>query len=201
MDDNTSGQGKAAVAIPAGIDRWNWGAFLLHWIWGIGNSVFIALLMFVPVVNIVMPFVLGAKGSIWAWRNRRWDSVEHFQRVQRKWAIWAVVSYLVVFALVAAAVFSVPYILQQSEPYQVAVARVQGNAEAVSALGEPISIGLPWGNIQVSGPDGKADFSFSVTGPKGKGTVYIDARKDLGTWRVERLELDVPGRSGRINLK
>ena len=101
----------------------------------------------------------------------------------------------------AAAVFSVPFILKQSEPYQVAVARVQGNAEAVSALGEPISTGLPWGSIQVSGPDGKADFSFSVNGSRGKGTVYVDARKDLGTWRLDRLELEVPGRAGRINLK
>src|SRR6516162_3005087 len=78
-------------AIPAEINRWNWGAFLLNWIWGIGNQTYIALLMFVPIVNIVMPFVLGAKGSAWAWRNGRWDSVEHFKRVQRLWAIWGVV--------------------------------------------------------------------------------------------------------------
>jgi hypothetical protein len=200
MDDNTSGQGKAA-AIPPGVDRWNWGAFLLHWIWGVGNSTFIALLMFVPPLTFVMPFVLGAKGSIWAWRNRRWDSVEHFRRVQRKWAIWAVVVYLLVFAAGTMAAFSVPFILKQSEPYQLAIARIQGNAEAVSALGEPISTGLPWGNIQVSGPDGKADFSFSVSGSRGKGTVYVDARKDLGTWRLDRIELEVPSRAGRINLK
>ncbi|WP_281405489.1 hypothetical protein [Mesorhizobium sp. B2-6-4] len=24
--------------IPAELDRWNWGAFFLNWIWGIGNS-------------------------------------------------------------------------------------------------------------------------------------------------------------------
>src|ERR1019366_10250458 len=50
--ENTSGQGVAAV-VPPELDRWNWGAFLLNWIWGIGNNTFIALLMFVPVVNIV----------------------------------------------------------------------------------------------------------------------------------------------------
>ena len=72
--ENTSGQGSA-TAVPAEIDRWNWGAFLLNWIWGIGNNTFIALLMFVPLVNVVMAFVLGAKGSAWAWRNKRWDSV------------------------------------------------------------------------------------------------------------------------------
>ena len=69
--------------IPPEIDRWNWGAFLLNWIWGVGNNTFIALLTLVPIVGFVMLFVLGAKGSRWAWRNGRWDSVEHFKRVQR----------------------------------------------------------------------------------------------------------------------
>jgi len=55
----------------------------LNWIWGIGNNTLIALLMFVPLVNVVMPFVLGAKGSSWAWRNRRWEGVEHFKDAQK----------------------------------------------------------------------------------------------------------------------
>jgi hypothetical protein len=80
--------------VPAEVDRWNWGAFLLNWIWGVGNNTFIALLTLVPLVGIVMVFVLGAKGSRWAWRNGRWDSVEHFKRVQRQWAIWGIVIWL-----------------------------------------------------------------------------------------------------------
>lgn len=66
---NTSGLGRESI-VPPEIMRWNWGAFFLNWIWGIGHSTYIALLMFVPLVNVVMPFVLGAKGSEWAWRNR-----------------------------------------------------------------------------------------------------------------------------------
>ncbi|HUV01032.1 MAG TPA: hypothetical protein VMW32_08725 [Bacteroidales bacterium] len=85
--ENTSGQGKSA-AVPPEIDRWNWGAFLLNWIWGLGNKTYIALLCFIPLVNIVMVFVLGAKGSEWAWKNKHWDSIEHFKRVQKKWAYW-----------------------------------------------------------------------------------------------------------------
>src|SRR5689334_653026 len=77
--DNTSGRGERAI-VPPEIQRWNWGAFLLNWIWGIGNDTYIALLMFVPLVNFVMMFVLGAKGSAWAWRNRRWHDIEHFKR-------------------------------------------------------------------------------------------------------------------------
>ena len=50
---------------------------------GIRNNTYIALLIFVPIVGLVMPFVLGAKGGRWAWRNGRWDSVRHFTRVKR----------------------------------------------------------------------------------------------------------------------
>src|SRR5207344_2938240 len=82
--ENTSGQGKSSV-VPTELDCWNWGAFLLNWIWGIGNNTFVALLMFVPGVNIVMLVVLGVKGNEWAWRNKRWSDIDHFKRVQRKW--------------------------------------------------------------------------------------------------------------------
>ena len=53
----TSGLGKQSV-VPPEVKGWNWGAFLLNWIWGIGNSTYIALLMFVPLVNIFMFFIL-----------------------------------------------------------------------------------------------------------------------------------------------
>ena len=85
--ENTSGQGELAE-IPPEISGWNWGAFLLSWIWGIGNSVWIALLCLIPCVGFVMAFVLGAKGNEWAWRKKEWNSIEHFKRTQRTWAWW-----------------------------------------------------------------------------------------------------------------
>ncbi len=87
--ENTSGQGKTAI-VPYEIKGWNWGAFLLGWIWGIGNHVWIALLSAIPYVGWVMEIVLGLKGNEWAWRNKKWDSVEHFKRTQRTWTKWGV---------------------------------------------------------------------------------------------------------------
>ena len=77
---------EASTAVPQEVKRWNWGAFLLTWIWGIGNQVWIALLALIPLVGLVMMFVLGAKGNEWAWKKRDWDSVESFHSTQRKWA-------------------------------------------------------------------------------------------------------------------
>lgn len=84
---NTSGQGEESK-IPPEIMKWNWGAFWLALIWSIGNRVWIGLLTLVPVVNYVMPFVLGAKGNQMAWRSRKWESTEDFLRIQGIWAKW-----------------------------------------------------------------------------------------------------------------
>jgi hypothetical protein len=197
--ENTSGQGSAAP-VPPEIERWNWGAFLLHWIWGIGNNTLIALLMFVPLVNVVMVFILGAKGSTWAWRNKRWESVEQFKDTQRKWAIWGVVAYGFLIATFVALFFIVVGLLKNTEAYQFGLTKLQASSEAMAILGPPISTGMVQGSIETSGPSGTADISFSVKGQKAEGTVYVDAKKDLGRWLANRIELEIDGRQNRIDL-
>jgi hypothetical protein len=77
--------------LPPDIKGWSWGAFLLNWVWAIGNRTWIGLWTLAPFGWVVMPLVLGFKGREWAWKNKRWDSVEHFNAVQRKWSVWGVV--------------------------------------------------------------------------------------------------------------
>jgi hypothetical protein len=77
-------------AIPDGIKGWSWGAFFLNWIWAIGNKTWIGLLALIPYVGFIMAIVLGFKGREWAWKNNNWESVEHFNRVQKKWSYWGV---------------------------------------------------------------------------------------------------------------
>lgn len=197
--ENTSGGGPKA-AVPAEVDRWNWGAFLLTWIWGIGNSTFIALLMFVPLVNFIMWFVLGFKGSAWAWQNKRWDSVEHFKRVQRKWAMWGI-AVPVLFALLFGGIFwSIVTTMKNSDAYKLAVTELQQSREVADVLGTPVTTGIPMGSIQISGGDGKASLAFSAEGPKGKGTVYIEAVEAMGQWRVEQAVFEDAATKRRIDL-
>ncbi len=86
--ENTSGMGSKA-AVPAGLGEWNWGGFLLTWIWGIGNNVWWSFLFFIPFLGwTVIPLLLAFKGNEWAWQNKRWESVEHFKRVQHIWTMW-----------------------------------------------------------------------------------------------------------------
>ncbi len=187
--------------IPAEIDRWNWGAFLLNWIWGIGNNTFIALLTLIPFFGIlIMPFVLGAKGSRWAWRNGRWDSVEHFKRVQRLWAIWGAVIWIGAIALCGAIFGGVFYLLGHSEAYELGVSRLRASAEATSVLGPPISTGIPFGSISYNGAAGTAMLTFSASGTKAAGRVFVNAIKRDGVWSLRGLTLKVEGRDGVIDL-
>lgn len=84
--ENRSGQGEKAE-VPAEIVRWSWGAFFLNGIWGLGNRTYFALLAFIPILNIMMMIVLGFQGRKLAWKNKDWESIEHFEAVQRKWDI------------------------------------------------------------------------------------------------------------------
>jgi len=112
--ENTSGRGKEAV-VPNEIKRWNWGASLLTWIWGMGNEVYIAFLSFLPIFSIIMPFVLGMKGSEWAWRNKKWDSIEQFKRVQRRWTYWGIGVTAVFLILGILTVFVLVHLLMNSK--------------------------------------------------------------------------------------
>jgi len=94
--------------IPDGVRGWSWGAFLLTWIWAIGNSTWIGLLALFPPVWFIMAIILGIKGREWAWKNARWDSLEHFNRVQRLWSIWGLVLVLGFILLMVLVVIVVP---------------------------------------------------------------------------------------------
>ena len=79
----------AKISIPDGVKGWSWGAFFLNWVWAIGNKTWIGLLVLIPGVGIVVAIILGFKGREWAWKNNQWDSVDHFNRIQKKWSYWA----------------------------------------------------------------------------------------------------------------
>jgi hypothetical protein len=183
------------------IERWNWGAFSLTWIWGIGNKTYVSFFMFVPFVNIVMPFILGAKGSRWAWENNDWKSIDHFRKIQKKWAIGGLAVFVFFVISFIIAFFVVINIVKNSPPYKIAYSTLLQNNEAISILGAPITAGLPSGSIKSNGSTGEANISFSVEGSNTKGILYMNASKDMGNWHINQLELDIEGKKERIKIK
>jgi Tfp pilus assembly protein PilE len=109
--------------IPDGVKGWSWGAFLNGFLWSIWNNTWIGLLVLIPYVNVIMIFVLGFKGREWAWKNKKWDSFEHFDRVQKQWSYWSVVIVLVAAVIGVVAAIAIP-------AYQSYVERAHESADA-----------------------------------------------------------------------
>ena len=200
--ENTSGQGKQAVLPPELSGwSWNWGAFLLTFIWGIFNKTYIAFLIFVPFVNLIMWFVLALKGNAWAWRNKKWESLEHFRRVQRKWAIWGFIIHLVFLLFAAGGVFYALEWVKQSEPYVAALNAAQTNKDAQKLLGSPIEAGW-WfeGSVSTKDDGGEAELTIPLKGAVQAGAVFIRAIREKGQWKVQELVLAPASGGAPLNL-
>jgi hypothetical protein len=90
--------------LPMELMRFNWGAFLFNWIWGVMNNKYVTLLYFVacliPVLGpIGISIWFGISGNKWAWQSRKWASIEEFNRVQTNWvrAWFVIVALCVIF--------------------------------------------------------------------------------------------------------
>ena len=81
---------------PPELDKFNWGAFLLNWIWGVMHKKYITLLIFpasiIPFIGpLVMSIWFGIAGNKWAWESKNWNSVEEFNESQTLWVrLWFV---------------------------------------------------------------------------------------------------------------
>jgi hypothetical protein len=104
---NNSG-GGSAIEVPPGIKGWSWGAFFWSWIWAPFNRTWIGLLALVPYIGLIVAIYLGVKGRELAWRNKRWDSLEQFNRVQRSWSKWALIIFVGLFLIGILAAIAIP---------------------------------------------------------------------------------------------
>jgi serine/threonine protein kinase len=96
---NNSGQSNildASAPIPDEIKGWNWGAFLMPWLWPLTNHVWIGLSSWVPNYGWmgIVAIALGLNGNEWAWKSRKWQSIEQFKAHQRRWTIAGICLWL-----------------------------------------------------------------------------------------------------------
>lgn len=103
MENNVENmEASTKETVPDEVKCFNWGAFFLVWVWGLFNKTFITLLylicIFIPAsMFFAFCFQLwfGFKGNEWAWKNKKWKSIEHFHKIQRKWAIAGLIFFAI----------------------------------------------------------------------------------------------------------
>lgn len=83
-----SGNGKSKE-LDRKLDKWNWGAFCLTWIWGVCNNAYLMLIALLPIGHLVMAIIGGVKGTRWAWEGGNWkeEDYKRFEERQKGWMI------------------------------------------------------------------------------------------------------------------
>lgn len=100
--------------IPPEIDKFNWGAFLLGWIWGVSNKIWLTLIvipiLFIPYIGSAAVLFLhiwfGIKGNEWVWNSKDWKSVEEFNRDQKK-----TIKFILILLGVFGIIIAIPFII------------------------------------------------------------------------------------------
>ncbi|MFD0319911.1 cytochrome c oxidase assembly factor Coa1 family protein [Lysobacter gummosus] len=88
-----------------------------------------------------------------------------------------------------------------SEPVRHSVTLAQANPAVVAALGKPLEVGMMiQGSMHTSNDDGHADLSLPLTGPLGKGRLYLKADRAVGRWSYSLIEVAIDGSDQRIDL-
>ena len=87
--------------IEAELAKWNWGAFLLTWLWGVFNGVMRSFMVLIPLYGIYEVDHARQERNRLAWETNRWHTIDEFHKTQRKWAIWGwVVAVLVILIII-----------------------------------------------------------------------------------------------------
>lgn len=165
-----------------------------------GNGTALGLLMFVPFVNLAIPFVMGAKGNRWAWENRKWQDVAQFKKVQRIWS-WVGLGFWVALVAFFAAMFHIAqWGMENSPVYRLSVAQLNQSSAAVSVLGAPVETEAPRGSLEDGPNTGKAVMAYEVRGPKGRGWVFFEGHKEAERWVIDAAQLEMEGSGERIDI-
>ena len=85
-------------------------------------------------------------------------------------------------------------LMSNSDAAKLAIATAKSNPALAERLGQPLKTG--WfvsGSIEVTPASGHAELAIPVSGPKGSGTIYAEARKQAGLWHLEMLQFGNEG--------
>lgn len=127
-----------------------------------------------------------------SWFDRNW---KWFVPLACLWGLAVIAGFC---ALIVYFVFG---LMKTSDVYKEAVALAKANPAVVRAFGTPLREGLlVSGSIRVSGPSGDAELAIPISGPKGEGTIFLEARKSAGRWIFLKLLVEVDETTKRIDL-
>jgi len=118
-----------------------------------------------------------------------------FLSKQGKWAVGILIGVLLLLFV------GISEVIGNSDVCRLAIQQAQSSSAVAERLGQPIKRGFViTGNIETSGPSGRANLEIPLSGPRGRGSLYVVAVRSAGIWKFEALQLAVRGDSNRVDL-
>lgn len=107
---------------------------------------------------------------------------------RRNWP-WALAGGLVFFTILF---FAIINSFKSNRAYLDAVRMASSDSRVIAAIGTPVVPGyFPGGNVQTNwgghGTSGTAYFDIPLSGPRGEGSLSVEALRDSAGWRITRL--------------
>lgn len=122
--------------------------------------------------------------------------------VTRKLIIALCIGAFLVISLFIISIFALAFhILFGSDAAKLAISTASKNPELIARIGEPLKTG--WyvsGRVETTTVTGHAELAFPISGPRGAGTLYVEARKKAGIWQLQLLQFGDEFSAERLNL-
>jgi hypothetical protein len=125
------------------------------------------------------------------------ELVEYPNWWKRNWK-WAVplggcLSLLTVFILFIGSLFyGVTAVLEESQPYEYALEKINQDEEIISALGSPIvKNGMIQGSYNSINGNKTADMKIPISGPKDSGTLFVKATGKDDNWTYDEIRVEI----------
>jgi hypothetical protein len=92
--------------------------------------------------------------------------------------------------------------VKKIDVYQQSVGLALSNGQVMDALGAPVEPGMPSRfQYRLNGGAGSANFAIPLNGSRASGTLFVEADRVNGSWNYKLLEVELPGRADRIELR
>lgn len=176
------------IEIPLKIKRWNWGAFLLSPFWCIRHGIWQGLTLFIPLFGLVVPFILGAKGSRKAWLKNRHEPVEEFLKRQKYWAFIGFAVWIVLAVLLGSLLYSLNY----SEGMKMGLRIANSNKRLTEYFGHPIKKSSFFNGFYSHTINPKPSIlkiGFNAVGSRNHGRVYLQWEKEDKDWVATKIAI------------
>jgi hypothetical protein len=104
---------------------------------------------------------------------------------------WVTVAIVASFVLgIGSLMVAVESIIHSSEIYKMTLKEAQGSPCVSIEFGVPLNPGwMTTGSTEESNAEGSANLNIPVRGPKGKGSLELEAEKQSGVWKINSLVL------------